>query len=325
MRYASDRNAGSYPHLVNVDANGNPEIINVSPGGEWTFNGEAAYVHDGNEPWRDHPVALIDAPDQLTSGDAGYFNQELLRMNFRTLPDAFGIEGNRCDYSLRCLAESGKCRMLPETARVADAECVVLEWERSVSWTLLDHSVRNERMLSRLYCDPNRNFAMLRHERFNLLDEPVLRERTTSSNFAEVTSGVWLPQKIVWERCAPPQDTPRSLWGVVLSQFQYNVVEMHANDVPDDLFTPTISPGTMVRDSRYLKAGEPISYTMPADASQLETVIQTALLSSERSGGALPKPVINRSRLWTITNISLLIGAIAVAIAWYMKRRVSGR
>lgn len=328
-RYSSSKNAGSYQHLVNLGADGKPEIINVTPGGEWTFNGEAAYMHDGKDPWRDHPAALIDPPDQLKTSDAGYFNHEFLRMNLRACPDAFGVEGDRCDDSLRCLAASGKCRLLPETARVADTECIVLEWQQTVSWALLDHSIRNERMLNRLYCDPNRSFAMVKHERFNLLDEPVLRERTTSSDFVEVADGVWLPQRTVWERCAPPQDTPRALRGVVLSRFVYDVVEMHANDVPDELFTPVIRPGTFVRDSRYLKGGEPISYVIPSDASQLDAVIQAALQSGPalpqpiQPGDALPEPGDNRGRLVLIVNVILLIGVLAVA--WFMKRRVSGR
>lgn len=329
QRYSSSKNAGSYQHLVNLGADGKPEIINVTPGGEWTFNGEAAYLHDGKEPWRDHPAAMIDPPDQLKTSDAGYFNHEFLRMNFRARADVFGVEGDRCNHSLRCLAESGKCRMLPETARIADTECVVLEWEQIVPWTLLDHSVRNERMLNRLYCDPNRGFAMLQHERFNLLNEPVLRERTTSSDFVEVTDGVWLPQKTIWERCAPPQDTPRSIWGVVLSRFLYDVVEMHANDVPDELFTPVIRPGTFVRDSRYLKGGGPISYIIPSDASQLDAVIQAALQSGPalpqpiQPGAALPETGDNRGRIVLIVNVILLVGALTAF--WFIKRRVSGR
>ncbi|MCA9078652.1 MAG: hypothetical protein KDA93_26740 [Planctomycetaceae bacterium] len=334
MRYSLSQTAGTYEHIVDVDEEGNPEMVRVTPGLEQTFNGEAYFQHDGKEKYREHPAAVIETREErLKEPTVGQFHCSYLEANFRTLPNIFG-EQDRCDASVRCLAESGACRVLPETAIVSETECVVLTWERTVEWNLVGGSTRQERMLNKLYCDPQRNFAMVQYELFNVLDEPVLRSRTTSSDFVEVADGVWLPQTMISESCAPPQDVPDSLRGVALLRTRYEVSEIHANDVPDELFTPEINTGTWVHDSRHLKDGEPIQYVIPDDSSQLASVMQEAIATGYSIPNStkpqpspmnvLPDPMPDRGdsssnswRIFILINVLVLIGAAV----WFVKRR----
>jgi hypothetical protein len=64
-----------------------------------------------------------------------------------------------------------------------------------------------------------------------------------------------MPRKAVWERFPPPS-APANLHNTPLFAHDYNVIEIHANDVPDELFALQIPPGVMVLDYIHGKADE---------------------------------------------------------------------
>ena len=318
MRYATAERSATFEHIVEKMPDGSPKIIKTNPAGEWAFNGQAAYLLDGKKNWRRHPVGLIDAPGRLTVSDTSYFNQDYLRRIFRAVPDVFEVDSGRCKLNLACLIESGDCKLLPTTQKVDGTECVVIEWGESVAWTELDQSIRKEFMEHSLWCDPQRNFAVIQHELYSIKDNKrVLRERVRASDFVELLDDLWLPKRCTWERCAPAHLAPPELLGKPLIKYTYDVQELHANDVPDEIFTPEINVGTYIVDSRYLKDGEPITYTIPASEAELNAVIQTAL----KGESALPPANSFGGRfglgLFVLVNTIFIVALIA----WALRRR----
>ncbi len=95
------------------------------------------------------------------------------------------------------------------------------------------------------------------------------------------SSGIFLPGRCRLFEFAPYY-APGNLKGKALAQTEMTLLDCKANDlVPDSIFELTPPPGTLVNDYRKgadigLKTGYPLEFVVPADASELDRVIDEA-------------------------------------------------
>lgn len=336
MRYStiSHANNGVYDDLTERTADGVPAKVNVAAGGEWAANGKAVYMLDGNKPWRNPPLgsialppgAGIDLPNKRTDQDGTHFDQTYLRELLRALPDVFGVDQLRYQSSLVGLGERSLLKLKAGREQIDGAECAVVEWldERLVDPQ--DAAGGKLRFQHVIWCDPALSYAIRQHDLF-LEGEKKLLRHVTFDDFTEVVSGAWYPRHIVADECASPGKPPKEAWGKPLIRYDMVVEDIHANDIPDELFTPEVPPGTWISDERYLKEGRPVSYIQPADRTQLDGVIKAALESQQTSPRApapaeeLPTIPPESSKLPTIlvANCVVLVGILVVV--WIRRRR----
>jgi hypothetical protein len=323
FRYAKMNRSASFDHIVEKMPDGSPKRINTNAGGEWAFNGKESYVLDGTPAWRRHPVAVITPPHLETCDDASYFNQEYMTHIFRKLPDAFNISKDREKNSLPGLIAHVTCKVLADPEVVDGAPCVLIEWTDDYSWYDLDLVLRSEQRRHVLCCDPKIGYSVRRHDLyFPVPHGQLLAERTLLSTFVEVTPGVWLPRLCLWERFAPPE-APDDLHNSPLIRYRYEVGEIHANDISDNLFTPTIPAGTFVNDKRHMKDGHSICYTMPASQQELDTVVQALLKGTDFVPPQAPRSLWRRYRTGGLVLLNLLF--IAGLGYYFFKRRKTNK
>lgn len=312
-RYSTSSSKSVHEHLTARDAQGRPEIIKTVPGGEWAYNGEAAYVLDGS-PWRSKPIGSISPPSGITKdGDGGMFNQIYLKDLLRALPDISGYDRTRYKYSLLELYDRSLLKLRPTRAKFQNAECAVIEW--SDERDDVDAASKKLRFEHTAWCDPALNYAVRGHDMFCNNGRTLVR-RVICHDFRQIITGVWYPQRIVADECPYPESgAPKDLIGKPLIRYTLVVENIHANDVPDAIFTPKIPPGTLVRDERFLKNDEPIQYKQPANEADLDGIIHGLL--SDRGG---PTPSKSGKLFMTLALNGLAAGGI-VAFLWMRRRR----
>jgi hypothetical protein len=313
MRYSTLSSKGVYNHLTERDARGKPAQIKIVPGGEWAYNGSATYVLDGS-PWRSQPAGLISLPSSMKGGDGGMFDQTYLKELLRALPDISKSDPDRYMFSLIELNDRSLLRLRATRAKVQDAECVGIEWpdERDD----VDAGGNKLRLRHVAWCDPSLNYAVRRHDMF-CSDGRTLVRQVICDDFRQIIPGVWYPQRIVADECPYPSGRPKDLLGKPLIRYTLVVENIHANDVPDAIFTPKIPPGTLISDGRFLKNTQPIVYKQPADETDLDRII-SGLVSD--AGGVPPS---KSAKLTTFVLLNgLAVGGILVFL--WMRRHRSG-
>ena len=78
--------------------------------------------------------------------------------------------------------------------------------------------------------------------------DPRLRERTVSSDFQQVSSGVWVPRSFRREDFVPP-NSPPEMRGKVNLEITIHVETIEINSVSDEDFKLAIPAGTLVYDA----------------------------------------------------------------------------
>jgi len=239
--------------------------------------------------------------------DLGFFNPEYMGLGLRTLPDVANPKNDRAEFRLPGAIAKGQCRMRPGLETVDGAPCVVIEMRQTEA-----------RQEMTLWCDPALAYTVRREEGY-YPDSKQVERRSTSSDFVEVCPGVWMPRKAVSERFPPPS-APASLHRTALFAYDTNVIEIHANDVPNELFALKIPPGVIVLD--YIhgttdEKGQRLSaaYQMPADQRELDRIVQSIQ-------GDGPKPGWPRWLRNSLFGLFLLCGALLVVLAVLRRRRV---
>ncbi len=250
---------------------------------------------------------LIDKEKMKSSGsDAGDFNPEYLWLVFHSLPDVFDPARTRAGHRLPDAFSVCRTRLRPDLENIGEAPCVVIE---------LDNVAELKDAMLLLWCDPRLNYSVRRWEKRSSKTGQVL-ERYELGDFQEVAKSVWLPKSCVRDAWAPPE-APEQIRKSPLVRWKYTVLELHANDVQDDLFKVKIPPGTQVVDSTGKHAG--LTYTMPADASHLDDVIQKAIVEEKGLSDAMT-PSSSRQIFLTI-NILVLLALISIFVWRQLRKR----
>src|SRR5579871_3652969 len=172
-------------------------------------------------------TATVGVPaDQLD--DTGHFNPEYMGLTYRTLPDVLDVKNTRAENRLSGALSLGLCRLRPAMEEVDGVPCVVVEVKSSLSMAF--------------WCDPAKGYVV-RKQVGHHPDSPLLCWSATCSDFVEVCEGTWFPKRATNEKFADAS-APNALHNVPILAYETEVLEMHANDVPDDLFVLAIPAGT---------------------------------------------------------------------------------
>ncbi len=167
----------------------------------------------------------------------------------------------------------------------------------------------------KVWLDPKLGYAVRKRE--TLYSPGVPAEIRRCMDFEEGPPGFWLPRTIWWERCGPPK-APAPYAGKPLARYVYTVSSLTVNDVPDALFELKIEPGWQVVDTSRLPpidgVAQPIHYTMPADESDVEEVIATAIDVLDQENAKQRGARVFR---WALVGTPvLLIGLLVVSLVW---------
>lgn len=310
MRYysTSHANGGVYDDLTQRKPDGTAEKVNVAASGLWTTNGQAVYMLDGAQAWRKPALGSIELPTQLKDSDGSRFNQTYLTTVLRGLPDVFGIDKLRYRQSLIGLGERSLLKLRPNRETIDDAPCAVIDWvddRRGPSGT--------DRLRHVIWCDPSLNYAVRQHKLL-LDDGKTLIHKATMNDFTEVVDGVWFPKHIVSEQSAYPSENTKDVLGKPLMSTDLVVETIHANDIQDELFTPTIAPGTMVIDTRTTGEGQQQTYTQPEEGQQITDLRQMTI-------PVRPQPPAAQSQ--TVRNLILVnvVVLMLIGVVWLIRGR----
>jgi hypothetical protein len=125
--------------------------------------------------------------------------------------------------------------------------------------------------LDKIWLAPEFGYAVVQREWNWGVDEPLMM-RYVNSDFKQVADGIWLPMTVQRQAFADPVRYPDHE-GQLHFVNSCKVVEMRANDVPDELFTIKPIPGSTAIDNTKATAfGRPvyISYVIGETAEQTQ-------------------------------------------------------
>jgi hypothetical protein len=270
-----------------------------------TFDGSILQQWRGDE----RIMSLMGEQAQAAQGnDLGYFNQEYMWLTYHSMPDVLNPEIDRGEHRLPEALSRLKCSVRPEMEITDGALCAVVDVGDDVV----------------LWIDPQLSCAVRRWQSYEPGTDHVTYEYTLC-DFAEITPGAWFPRSCIRKRWAGA-DAPDRVKKDPLVQYAYTVKEIHANDLPDSLFTMETPIGAHVVDASDVGPDKngmilPPNYIMPADREKLDDVIAQAksdlnrALEETKSGGLKP-----RNLEWRLS-LTLIGACIAVAAYFYMVRR----
>lgn len=234
--------------LAQKESDGAPRTIRVAANSIRAFDGRTIRARNPGGT-----TASIIAPKAVERED-DYFDSEYLSSILRAPPDAFNPGNDRATRRLASLIESGACVVRPMPETVDGASCVVIEVRRESSLTL--------------WCDPAIGYAARRLEGYFDFGAGPRPSRTTCGGFVNVCANLWLPGKVKTMIFADPAARESNLAPLVT--WTSDILDIHANDVADELFALTIPEGTYVLD--YMKGRRDLhgrryatQYYMPAD------------------------------------------------------------
>lgn len=170
-------------------------------------------------------------------------------------------------FALVQALESGRYSIASPDVDVNGIRCVLLEWP-GVDKIWLAHEL---------------GYAVVQREWNWGVDEPLMM-RYVNSDFKQVVEGLWLPMTAVRQAFADPVRYPDS-HGSLHFVNTCRVVEMHGNDLPDELFSITPIPGSTVMDNTKTTAfGRPIfiSYVIGETPAQTEQNLERRVAERRR-------------------------------------------
>ena len=133
--------------------------------------------------------------------------------------------------------------------------------------------------------------------------------------------GVFLPGRCRFFEFAPTY-APGPLKGKALAQTEMTLLDCKANDlVPDSLFELPAPPGTLVNNYRIgaemgLKPGYPLEFVVPADADELDRVVDRA-----RWEATSKRVQSSGSRWFVLLNLAGVAALVLVAAGRRLFRR----
>ena len=197
-------------------------------------------------------ASIIDP--KAVEHEADYFDSEYLSAILRASPDAFNHSEDRAARRLASLIDNGLCVARPAPELVDGASCVVIEVRQKSPFTL--------------WCDPAIGYAVRRLEGNFDFGAGPRPSRTRCGDFVRLCASLWLPRSCETAIYADAAARESNL--APLATWASNVLEIHANDVSDEIFTLTIPEGTQVLDHRkgqndLLGSRYATQYYMPAE------------------------------------------------------------
>ncbi len=234
--------------LAQKESDGAPKTIRVAANSIRAFDGRTIRTRNPGGT-----TASIIASKAVERED-DYFDSEYLSSILRAPPDAFNPGDDRVTRRLASLIESGACVVRPKPESVDGASCVVIE-------------VRQKSPLT-LWCDPAIGYAARRIEGYIDFGAGPRPSRTTCGGFINVCANLWLPGKVKTMIFADSAARESNLAPLVT--WTSDILDIHANDVADELFLLTIPEGAYVLD--YVKGRRDLhgrryatQYYMPAN------------------------------------------------------------
>lgn len=236
--------------------------------------------------------------------DSGYFNPQYMGLAFKLLPDVINTANTRAENRLSGAISAGNCTLRPEMEQIEGVDCVVIDVTQPMKMTY--------------WCDPALNFAV----RQQVVCHPGSTEpalRSICSEFVEVCDGTWFTTHAITERFARPP-VPESLRDKPLVSYTLEVLDIHANDVPEDLFTLQIPAGTIVNDysnGELDESGKKVAMTfhMPAGGKTLEETVNQVKKRREK------KSATSIASRYGFVLMNLVFGICVVAIFLYVRMR----
>jgi hypothetical protein len=197
-------------------------------------------------------ASIIDP--KAVAHEADYFDSEYLSAILRASPDTFNHGDDRAASRLASLIDSGVCVARPTPELVDGASCVVIE-------------VRQKSPLT-LWCDPAIGYAVRQLDGNFDFGAGPRPSRTACSDFVNVCASLWLPRSC--DTAVYTDTSARDSHRNPLIIWERDVLDIHANDLSDELFTLTIPEGTYVLDHVKGRKGLPgsryaVQYYMPAN------------------------------------------------------------
>jgi hypothetical protein len=236
--------------LCQKESDGKPKTTRAAANSIRTFDGRTVRIRNSGGM----SASIIDP--KAVEHETDYFDSEYLSAFLRALPDAFNHSEDQAARRLASLINNGVCVARPAPELVDGALCVVIE-------------VRLKSPLT-LWCDPAIGYAVRRLEGnfdfdFGAGPRP---SRTRCGDFVNVCASLWLPRRC--ETAIYTDAAARDSSRAPLATWASNVLEIHANDVSDEIFTLTIPEGTQVLDHRkgqndLLGSRYATQYYMPAE------------------------------------------------------------
>ncbi|WP_010586818.1 hypothetical protein [Schlesneria paludicola] len=234
--------------------------------------------------------------------DAGCFSPEYMSLTFRTRPDVLNPQNTRANNRMTGVIKKGLCTIRPAREAVDGAECLVID-------------VASERPMS-LWCDASLGYVV-RQQIVRDSNAGVLLARTMCRDFVEVCEGTWFPKQATFERFADAS-APAELRNRPLVADDYQVVDIHANDVLDELFRLELPSGAIVTDFTKLEddgTGNQVArtYRSGANGARLDETLQT--IRMERAAA-------DRWRFAVLgLTLVLFCAAVVCSFVWLKKRR----
>ncbi len=169
--------------------------------------------------------------------------------------------------------------------------------------------VLEQPLRDKIWVDPQMGCAIRQREQFDKAKgQTIINGRHHHYDFVKTDADVWVPRKFTCEYFAKAVDPPE-FWGKKYLEMSISVHRVSINRVADDVFQPSVLPGTIVVDDKG-------SYRTSGDKSILLNQLAESAKAQLRD-----EPPHSRSRLFLILN-ALVILAIISTVTWrYLRTR----
>jgi hypothetical protein len=294
------------PAVGEMDDSGRPATVRVTPNSVSAYNGtELRQRQSGGVSFS---MAHLDPKEP----DATYFEASYLGLVSRAPPDITSPTPNlsRAEFRLLDSLVEGRCTLRDGTELVGETPCIVVDWPGAVS--------------SVLWLDPQRGYAIVKRETY-YKDNTLLMWRVSVADWIHASDGAWWPRKATAEYFAGPQ-APDLLHNVPLVAYDYDVLELDLNDVPDSVFEMDFPEGALVIDMTDGAAdpatGRRTGIMKYADPSGKLVDREPAKPPSQPLDAPAAQPPVRSDRKTVIIAANaIVLAALALFIVWRRTRR----
>lgn len=244
------------------------------------------------------------------SSDARYFWTNYLGLVSRVPPDIANPNLSRSELRLLDSLVEGRCTLRDHPEQVGEASCVVADWPGAQPAVL--------------WLDPKRGYAIVKRETY-YEGSALLVWRVSVADWIPGRDGAWWPRKATAEYFAGP-DAPDRLHNVPLVAYDYDVLELDLNDVPDRFFEMEFPEGARVIDfadgADDPATGQRIGKSKFVDHSGKLIEGHPDRPPDPRPDEAAPQPPARAGRKTVVIAINaIVVVAIALYVVWRRGRR----
>lgn len=228
-----------------------PEVIKLAPDEARAVNGKIWWIRrlDRKEGRAAVTVGYYDRRRQWVNTPM-YFSNIGWANTDPSTEDEQGREIAR-HHDLVDLLKAGQLGLVPETAQLDGATCVILE-RQSDKKVPAGKDMKREKVVTKFWLDLDHG-SVLRQVESSV--EGRLAARIANSEFVEILPGLWFPKKTAYQNFAPPE-APKEYQGKVVLTWHSDLTKWIVDQVPDDLFDLVTKPGDFVIDTRQTNLGK---------------------------------------------------------------------